>query len=169
MIEAGASAHLTPTISAGCKAAVSLPAQADGVGVGRRDGKSTKIVLAALAVVALAGGFVLVSHGHAGSNDFILKASDVAGPWPLTVSQIKVECADDLAIYAKVRDKTYPLNGQAQRQSIFYKEGPVTRLEDIQKNDPWSTQFIPDAKMSMDPVSQEAIKRCELAGRWLKT
>jgi hypothetical protein len=124
-------------------------------------------IVAAVAAVAVAGGWMVANKSHAAFEDMTLKPGDVAGPWPLTVPQIKLECDDQLAIYGKAGGKTYPLNGQAERQEIFYK-GPVSRLEDIEKNDPWSTQFIPDAKMSMDPVSQAAIKRCEEAGRWLK-
>ena len=125
-------------------------------------------VIAAVAAVALAGGWMATSASHAFFDSTVLKPSDVTGEWPLTVSEIKVECGPDLAIYGKVGAKTYPLNGQAERQAIFYKEGPVTRLEDIQKDDPWTQQFVPGAKMSMDPVNQAAISFCEKKGRWLK-
>jgi hypothetical protein len=125
--------------------------------------------VAAVAAVALAGGWAAVSRSHASWDDAVLKASDVTGPWPLTVPEIKVECGDELAIYGHVGDKVFPLNGQAERQAIFYKHGPVTRLEDIQKDDPWTNAFIPGAKMAMDPVSQAVIQHCEKAGRWVKT
>jgi len=114
---------------------------------------------------------VVLALGAAGASQAglfgpeVIRSSDVQGPWPLTVSQIALECRDDLSIYAKVGDKTYPLNGQAERLAPNYGK-PVGKLEAIQKNDPWSNQFIPDAKMSMDPVLKLAIAKCEKAGKW---
>lgn len=126
----------------------------------------------AFALWAAAGAaVVVVAVGAAGAvkaawfGNEVIRASDVQGPWPLTVSQIDLECRKDLAIYAKAGGKTYPLNGQAERTAPSYGK-PVAKLEEIQKDDPWSVQFIPGAKMSMDPVMKAAIARCEKAGAW---
>jgi hypothetical protein len=114
---------------------------------------------------------VVVALGAAGASHAgwfgpeAVRSGDVQGTWPLTVSQINLECRDDLAIFAKVGDKTYPLNGQAERTAPEYGK-PVGKLEDIQKNDPWSNQFIPGAKMSMEPVMKLAIAKCEKEGKW---
>jgi hypothetical protein len=114
---------------------------------------------------------VVITTGAAGAThagwfgDETISAKEVSGVWPLTVSDIKLECRRDLAIFAKVGDKTYPLNGQAERTAPEYGK-PVGKLEDIQKDDPWSTQFIPGAKMSMDPVMKAAIAKCEKKGDW---
>jgi hypothetical protein len=122
----------------------------------------------ALAAVILVGGWTAVNTGRSDSGGMIIKASDVGSSWPLTVPEIKIECGDDLAIYAKYGDKTFPLNGQAERLSMFYKKSPVTRLEDIQKDDLWTKEFVPGAKMSMDPVNKLAIQHCQTLGRWMK-
>lgn len=114
---------------------------------------------------------VVVALGAAGASQAgwfgpeVIRSSDVQGAWPLTVNQIALECRSDLSIYAKVGDKTYPLNGQAERQAPNYGK-PVGKLEDIQKNDPWSNQFVPGAKMSMDPVLKLAIAKCGKEGKW---
>jgi hypothetical protein len=117
----------------------------------------------AAAVVVTVGA---ASASHAGwFGDEVIRVSDVQGAWPLTVDQISLECRDDLAIFAKVGDKTYPLNGQAERTAPQYGK-PVGKLEDIEKDDAWSQQFIPGAKMSLDPVMKAAIAKCEKAGDW---
>jgi hypothetical protein len=125
-------------------------------------------VVGALVAVVLVGGWTAVNSGQSDSGGMIIKASDVGSGWPLTVPEIKVECGDDLAIYGKYGDKTFPLNGQAERLSMFYKKSPVTRLEEIQKDDLWTKEFVTGAKMAMDPVSQLAIKHCQSLGRWMK-
>ncbi len=70
-------------------------------------------VVAAVAAVALAGGWMAANQSHAAFDNLVLKPSDVSGAWPLTVPEIKVECDDQLSIYGKANGKTYPLNGQA--------------------------------------------------------
>jgi len=119
---------------------------------------------AGAAAVAVALGAAGASQAGWFGQD-VIRSTDVQGAWPLTVNQIALDCRSDLSIYAKVGDKTYPLNGQAERQALNYGK-PVGKLEDIQKNDPWSNQFIPGAKMSMDPVLKLAIAKCEKDGKW---
>ena len=102
----------------------------------------------AAAVVFAVGAAGASQAGFFGPE--VIRANDVQGAWPLTVNQIALECRDDLSIYAKVGDQTYPLNGQAERLAPNYGK-PVGKLEAIQKNDPWSNQFVPDAKPLSNP------------------
>lgn len=114
---------------------------------------------------------VLIAIGAAGAvhagwfGGETVRVNEVRGVWPLKVSAIELECRSDLAIFAKVEGHTYPLNGQAERTAPEYGK-PVGKLEDIQKDDSWSQQFVPGAKMDMGPVIQAAIGKCEKKGDW---
>jgi hypothetical protein len=121
-------------------------------------------VSAAIAVgAALAGACVLAGCSGVGGSS--VKAADVQGEWPLTVDQIKLVCRDDLSIFAEVGDKTYALNGQAERNEGGYKVGKILHIEEIQKPDAQAS-LVPGIKMSLDPVLKVAIDHCQKSGKW---
>ena len=129
------------------------------------------MALKSTAAAALISGLLLAacSGGNGGgSGGGTLKASELQGAWPFTVNELKLECTDDLAIYAVAGDKVYPLNGEAERLRKAPGDKPVTRLEEIQKDDPEASKFVPGAKMPMDSVRSAAIASCQKAGKWLK-
>jgi hypothetical protein len=114
---------------------------------------------------AMAGTFVLSGCSVGGGGS--IKAADIEGEWPLTVDQVKLVCRDDLAIFIEAGDKTYPLNGQAERNESKYKEGQLSRIEDIQKDDKVSAGgLVPGIKVTLDPLLKTAIARCEKSGKW---
>lgn len=125
---------------------------------------------AALGAVLAAGGLLAGcgNGGGVGGGGMTIKAADVKGVWPLTVDEIKIECTDDMSIFATANDKVYPLNGQAERLRQDPDKKPVQHLEDIQKDDPEASRYTPGAKMAMDNVLQVAIERCQGAGKWTK-
>jgi hypothetical protein len=64
------------------------------------------------------------------------------------------------------RGKAYPLNGQAERRPDLYGKGPLNKLSDIWMVDPEISKLAPDARMSLDAFTREAIEACAKAGKW---
>ncbi len=120
-------------------------------------------VSAAVTVGAVLGAACILSGCSVGGS--AVKSADIQGEWPLTVDQIKLVCRDDLSIFAEVGDKTYPLNGQAERNEAGYKVGKLSHIEEIQKDDR-TASLVPGVKMSLDPVLKAAIESCEKSGKW---
>lgn len=119
---------------------------------------------------ALAAGMMLAGcSGGGGVGGATIKEADIKGVWPLTVSEIKIECTDDMSIFAVADDKVYPLNGQAERLRLAPGKKDVLPLENIQKDDPEAARYTPGAKMAMDSVREAAIAACEKAGKWMKS
>ncbi len=126
-------------------------------------------VKATLGAILTAGAMLAAcSGGGAVGGGGEIKKADIPNGWPLTVDAIKVECTDDMSIFAVANDKVYPLNGQAERLRKAPGDKPVLHLEDIQLDDPEASKFTPGAKMSMDPVRVAAISACQKAGKWIK-
>jgi len=101
-----------------------------------------------------------------GCNDAAIASKDVGPQWPFTVSEVRVVCAPTLAIFITADGKAYPLNGQAERHPDLYKEGPVSKLNDIWKVDPEVSKLSADTRMSLDAFTQKAIEACAKAGKW---
>ncbi len=120
-------------------------------------------VSAAISVGAALGAACILSGCSVGGT--AVKSADIQGDWPLTVDQIKLVCRDDLSIFAEAGDKTYALNGQAERNEAGYKVGKISHIEDIQKDDK-TASLVPGVKMSLDPVLKVAIERCQKSGKW---
>jgi hypothetical protein len=132
--------------------------------------KSFGVKATSLGLVLAAGGVLAACSGGGGlGGDMTVKADQVQGAWPLTVDAIKIECTDDMSIYAVANDKVYPLNGQAERMRQAPDKKAVEHLEDIQKDDPEAAKYTPGAKMSLDPVRIAAIQKCQKAGKWTKS
>ena len=121
-------------------------------------------VSAAISVGAAILGACILS-GCSGVGGSTVKAADVQGDWPLTVDQVKLVCRDDLSIFAEVGDKTYALNGQAERNEAGYKADKIGHIEEIQKDDK-TASLVPGVKMSLDPVLKAAIESCQKSGKW---
>ena len=124
-------------------------------------------IKATLGVVLTAGVMLAGCSGAGGGGGGTIKKADVQN-WPLTVDEIKIECTDDMSIFAIANDKVYPLNGQAERLRVTPDKKPVEHLEDIQKDDPEAVKYTPGAKMAIGPVMQLAIASCQKAGKWTK-
>ena len=114
---------------------------------------------------AIAVGAACLLSACSGVGGSSVKAADVQGDWPLTVDQVKLVCRDDLSIFAEVGDKTYALNGQAERNEAGYKVGKILHIEEIQKADAQAS-LVPGIKMSLDPLLKAAIERCTKSGKW---
>jgi Protein of unknown function (DUF2511) len=99
-------------------------------------------------------------------NDIAIASKDVGPQWPFTAPEVRVACAPALAIFITADGRAYPLNGQAERHPDFYKEGPLSKLNDIWKIDPEMSKLSPDARMSLDAFTQKAIEACAKAGKW---
>src|SRR5215831_4630542 len=93
--------------------------------------------------LALAGCDLVPVSGTA------IAAKDIGPQWPFAVSEVRVVCAPTLAIFITAGGKAYPLNGQAERHPELYKEGPLSKLNDIWKVDPEISQLSPDTRMSL--------------------
>ena len=93
-------------------------------------------------------------------------SKDVGAEWPFTVPEVTVMCAPTLAIFITADGKAYPLNGQAERHTDLYKDGPVSKLNEIWKVDPEVSKLSPDTRMSLNAFTQKAIEACAKAGKW---
>jgi len=125
---------------------------------------------ASLGLILAAGGVLAACSGGGGlGGDMTIKSDQVQGTWPLTVDSIRIECTDDMSIYAIANDKVYPLNGQAERLRQAPDKKTVEQLEAIQKDDPEASKYTPGAKMAMDAVRIAAIQKCQKAGKWTKS
>ena len=111
--------------------------------------------------------FALAACGKGGfGGGSAVSAQDVGASWPFTVPEVKVVCAPTLALFITADDKAYPLNGQAERHPELYTKGPLSKLNDIWKVDPQTSQLSPDTRMPLNDVTQKAIAACTAAGKW---
>jgi hypothetical protein len=109
---------------------------------------------------------MLLALAGCDDNDAAIASKDLGSQWPFTVAEVRVVCAPSLAIFITADGKAYALNGQAERHPDLYKEGPLSKLNDIWKVDPQITELSPDARMSLDAFTQKAIEACAKAGKW---
>jgi|SRR5215467_3682318 len=93
-------------------------------------------------------------------------SKDLGAEWPFTVPEVTVMCAPTFAIFITADGKAYPLNGQAERHPDLYKDGPVSKLNEIWKVDPEVSKLSPDTRMSLNAFTQKAIEACAKAGKW---
>lgn len=114
----------------------------------------------------LTGLGLLMALAGCGKGGSTLSAQDIGPSWPFTVSEVKVVCAPTLALFVTSGDKAYPLNGQAERHPELYAKGAVSKLNDIWKVDPVTSQLSPDTRMPLNDVTAKAIDACTSAGKW---
>ena len=114
--------------------------------------------------VGTVGGAMLLAL--AGCDDAAITSKDVGPLWPFTVSEVRVVCDPALAIFITADGKAYPLNGQAERHPDLFKNGPLSKLNNIWKVDPQISKLSPDTRMSLDAFTQKAIEACAKAGKW---
>jgi hypothetical protein len=118
-------------------------------------------------LAGLALMFALAACGKGGlGGGSTVSQQDVGASWPFTVSEVKVVCAPTLALFITAGDKAYPLNGQAERHPELYTGGPLSKLNDIQKVDPVTSQLSPDTRMPLNTITDQAIAACTKAGKW---
>src|SRR5215475_11927683 len=116
--------------------------------------------------VGAVGLAMALALGGCDGDAIAIASKDVGPQWPFTVSEVSVVCAPALAIFVTADGRAYPLNGQAERHPDLYKNGPLSKLNDIWKVDPQMSKLSQDARMSLEAFTQRAIEACVKAGKW---
>ena len=102
-------------------------------------------------------GLFLATLGCGAGNSKTVRAADYGDAWPLTVSEAKLVCEGPYAVFLKVDDRYYGVNGMGRNYVNDRYLTDSYPLESIWLHDPRAQ----DSRINISPLLDDGLVLCD--------
>ena len=117
--------------------------------------KSDKALRIILAILLLP--LIVIIAIACGSDGVMVKEEDYGDRWPLTVPEVELFCKGPYAVYVKLGDNRYGVNGIGSTYVENNYSSTSRDIEDIWRPNPQ----IPGSRINIGPLIDDGLKLCD--------